>query len=80
MNNNPYGVCILFLRTAEGRMKRLLAYIPNEKVRKTYIDKARETGLEIEFQKLFCFTKKTKNHEAVFSFGSSGNDVCRLHE
>lgn len=58
MNNPPYGVCILFLRTAEGMVRRLLAYIPNEKVCKTYIDKARETGLEIEFQKLFCFTKK----------------------
>lgn len=52
MNNNPYGVCVLFLRTAEGRARRLLAYIPNEKVRKTYIDKARETGLKIEFDKL----------------------------
>lgn len=51
VNNSPY-VCILFLRTAEGRGRRLLAYIPNEKVRKTYIDKVRETGLEIEFQKL----------------------------
>lgn len=52
MNNNPYGVCILFLRTAEGRVRTLLAYIPNEKVRKAYIDKARETGLKIEFDKL----------------------------
>lgn len=52
MNNNPYGACILFLRTAEGRARRLLAYIPNEKVRKVYIDKARETGMEIEFEKL----------------------------
>lgn len=52
MNNNPYGACILFLRTAEGKVRRLLVYIPNEKVYKTYIDKARETGLEIEFQKL----------------------------
>ena len=52
MNNNLYGVCILFLRTAEGRVRTLLAYIPNEKVRKTYIDKARETGLKIEFDKL----------------------------
>lgn len=57
VNNSPY-VCILFLRTAEGRGRRLLAYIPNEKVRKTYIDKARETGMEIEFEKLFCFTPK----------------------
>lgn len=52
MNNHSYGVCILFLRTAEGRVRRLLAYIPNEKVRKTYIYKARETGLKIEFDKL----------------------------
>lgn len=52
LSNNPYGVCILFLRTAEGRVCRLLAFIPNEKVRKTYIDKARETGLKIEFDKL----------------------------
>lgn len=52
MNNNLYGVCILFLRTADGRVRTLLAYIPNEKVRKTYIDKACETGLEIEFEKL----------------------------
>ena len=47
MNNNLYGVCILFLRTAEVRVRRLLAYIPNEKVRKTYIDKAHEVGMEI---------------------------------
>ena len=52
MNNIHFGVCILFLRTAEGRVRRLLAYIPNEKVRKTYIDKAMEVGLEIEFEKL----------------------------
>lgn len=52
MNNNPNGVCILFLRTAEGRVRTLLAYIPNEKVRKTYMDKARETGLKIEFEML----------------------------
>ena len=52
LNNNPYGVCILFLRTAEGMVRRLLAYIPNEKVRKTYIDKARKTGLEIGFKML----------------------------
>ena len=29
-----------------------MAYIPNEKVRKAYIDKAQETGMEIEFEKL----------------------------
>ena len=52
MNNHSYGVCILFLRTAEGRVRTLLAYIPNEKVRKTYINKASETGFEIEFEKL----------------------------
>lgn len=32
MNNNPYGVCILFLRTA------------GEGVRNTYMDKALEVG------------------------------------
>ena len=52
MNNPPYGVCILFLRTAEGMVRTLLAYIPNDNVRKTYIDKASETGFEIEFEKL----------------------------
>ena len=49
----PYGVCILFLRTTDGvRVRRILAYIPNEKVCKTYINKALEVGLEIEFEKL----------------------------
>lgn len=52
MNNNPNGVCILFLRTAEGRVRTLLAYIPNEKVRKTYTNKELEVGLEIEFEML----------------------------
>ena len=49
MNNQPsYGACSVVYRLADGREKHLAAYIPNEKVRQTYIERARKFGLEVK--------------------------------
>lgn len=48
MNNQlSYGACSVVYRMADGREKHLAAYIPNEQVRQTYIERARKFGVEI---------------------------------
>ncbi len=41
------GVYELTLRSADGRERRTLVWLPNEAVRQDYYDKARKRGLEI---------------------------------
>ena len=49
MNNQPaYGACSVVYRLADGREQHLAAYISNEQVRQTYIERARKFGVEIE--------------------------------
>ena len=49
MNDQPtYGACSVVYRVAYGRERHLAAYIPNEQVRQTYIERARKFGLEIK--------------------------------
>ena len=49
MNNQPsYGACSVVYRLADGREQHLAAYIPNEQVRQTYIERARKSGVKIE--------------------------------
>ena len=43
-----YGTCSVVYRLADGRERHLAAYIPNEKVRQTYIERARKFGLEVK--------------------------------
>lgn len=47
-NQTSYGACSVAYRLADGRERHLAAYIPNEKVRQTYIERARKFGVEIE--------------------------------
>ena len=42
----------LILRTPDGRERRQLALVPNERVRQDYINKARKNGLEIELRNI----------------------------
>lgn len=46
------GIYELILRAPDGRERRQLALVPNERVRQDYIDKARKNGLEIELREL----------------------------
>lgn len=46
------GIYELVLRAPDGRERRQLAIIPNEKVRQDYCDKARRNGLEIEMRSI----------------------------
>lgn len=49
MNDQPaYGACSVVYRLADGRERHLAAYIPNEKVRQSYIERARKFGLEVK--------------------------------
>lgn len=49
MSNQPaYGACSVVYRLADGREQHLVAYIPNEQVRKTYIERANKFGLEVK--------------------------------
>ncbi len=47
-NQSSYGACSVVYRLADGRERHLAAYIPNEKVRQTYIERARKFGLEVK--------------------------------
>lgn len=47
-NQSVHGVCSIVYRMADGREQHLAAYIPNEKVRQIYIERARKFGIEIE--------------------------------
>lgn len=42
----------LTLRSADGRERRTLAWLPNEAVRQDFYDKARKRGLEITKQRI----------------------------
>ena len=49
MNNQlSYGACSVVYRLADGRERHLAAYIPNDKVRQSYIERARKFGLEVK--------------------------------
>ena len=47
--NNVYE---LVLRAPDGRERRQLAIVPNDRVRQDYYDKARKRGLEIELREI----------------------------
>ena len=42
----------LILRAPDGRERRQLAIVPNDRVRQDYYTKARKNGLEIELREL----------------------------
>lgn len=46
------GIYELILRAPDGRERRQLALVPNDRVRQDYYDKARKNGLEIEMREL----------------------------
>ncbi|MBR1447339.1 MAG: hypothetical protein IJ588_01150 [Prevotella sp.] len=46
------GIYELILRTPDGRERRQLALVPNDRVRQDYINKARKNGLEIELKEI----------------------------
>lgn len=53
MSEQPfYGACSLILRAADGREHRIAALIPNEKVRQTYYDRAKQLGMEVEIENI----------------------------
>lgn len=41
------GIYELILRAPDGRERRTLAWLPTDKVRQEYYDKARKRGLEV---------------------------------
>lgn len=46
------GIYELILRTPDGRERRQLAIVPNDRVRQDFYNKARKNGLEIELREL----------------------------
>lgn len=46
------NICSLTLRTSDGREQNMVAYIPNDQIRRHYISKANKAGLGIEIKSL----------------------------
>lgn len=46
------GIYELILRAPDGRERRQLALVPNDRVRQDYCDKASKNGLEIELRSI----------------------------
>ena len=50
------GIYEMILRAPDGRERRDLALVPNDRVRQDYYAKARRNGLEIELRELINIT------------------------